>query len=79
VSRTTGLPIGPTPWAPEPVGVLDLIATGDEVVLALIVAMHLLPDGGGVLARGYRRAIVAAALCLILLSSLALTLGAHAH
>jgi hypothetical protein len=79
VSRTSGVPLGPTPWTPEPVGVLDLIATGDEIVLALIVVMQLRSHSAGVLARGYRRGIIAAALCLILFSSLALTLGAHSH
>jgi hypothetical protein len=79
ISRTSGLPIGPTPWTPESVGSLDLIATGDEIVLALLVVLQLRPDGAGMLARGYQRLIMAAALSMILLSSLALTLGAHAH
>src|SRR3954468_11024118 len=30
VSRTSGLPIGETPWQPEPVGPLDVLATADE-------------------------------------------------
>jgi hypothetical protein len=33
VSRTTGLPFGPTPWIAEPVGLLDVLATVIEIVL----------------------------------------------
>jgi hypothetical protein len=33
VSRTIGLPIGPTPWLPEPAALLDLLATALEVGL----------------------------------------------
>jgi hypothetical protein len=33
VSRTAGLPVGPMPWAPEQVGLLDVISTVVEVAL----------------------------------------------
>jgi hypothetical protein len=33
VARTTGLPVGPEAWTPEPIGLLDGIATAYEAVL----------------------------------------------
>jgi hypothetical protein len=38
VSRTVGLPIGPQPWVPEPIGVVDVIAAAAESVVALASA-----------------------------------------
>lgn len=78
ISRTSGLPIGPQPWTPEPVGAIDSIATGNEMVLALLVFFHLRRKQPGALARGFTRLTTTTALCLILLSSLAL-IGGHAH
>jgi hypothetical protein len=43
LSRTTGLPFGATPWAPETVGIADLFATSFEVVLVGLLASALLP------------------------------------
>jgi hypothetical protein len=45
MSRTTGIPIGPTPWQPESVGWHDVIATLNELAMAGIVAglLGLLP------------------------------------
>lgn len=40
LSRTAGLPIGPEPWQPEPVGVAD-VAAGLLELLALAVALAL--------------------------------------
>ena len=40
-SRTTGLPIGPHPGEPEPVGIKDLLASYDELLLAVVVAVLL--------------------------------------
>jgi hypothetical protein len=74
-SRTSGLPIGPHPWRPEPVGALDVIATSDEVALALLAALHLRPATP----RRLRLAVVGAGVWLILLSSLTLTVPGHGH
>ena len=41
LSRTTGLPIGPHPGEPEPVGIKDMLATYDELLLAIVVAVLL--------------------------------------
>lgn len=41
VSRTTGLPVGPTPWRPEALGALDIAATGAEVVTLVGCAVQL--------------------------------------
>jgi hypothetical protein len=77
-SRTSGLPIGPTPGDPEEVGVLDVVATANELVLAALLARRLWP---GRVMRGGRSAglLKAAALLLILLSSMTLAGGLHAH
>ena len=40
-SRTSGLPIGHHPGVPEPVGIKDLLATYDELLLAIVVAFLL--------------------------------------
>jgi len=44
-SRTSGLPIGPHPWSPEAIGATDVIATADEVVLALVARADILVEG----------------------------------
>jgi len=33
-SRTTGLPVGPDPWHPEAAGLLDVVSTGLELLVA---------------------------------------------
>jgi hypothetical protein len=78
LTRTSGLPIGPQPWTPEPLGALDSIATANEAALALLVFFQLRHEPRGALLRGCARFTTATALCLILLSSLAL-MGGHAH
>lgn len=69
VSRTAGLPIGPAPGEPEAVGLIDTVASCDELLLAALVALHLVEEQS-------RRALTATALVLLLLSSL-LVLGPH--
>lgn len=49
-SRTAGLPLGPHPWAPEPVGLADLLASAFEAGVvwgALAVAVPGRPRRGG--------------------------------
>jgi hypothetical protein len=76
MSRSAGLPLGPDRWSPEPVGALDSVASADEVVLALLAFLHL---RAGPAARGVAPLAAAAGMCLILLSSLLVALGGHAH
>ena len=78
-SRTVGLPLGPEAWTPEPVGIHGLLATADEIALALIVAGRLaVPRGAG--PRGLRSLLLVGGVSLVLLSTVALTLGGgHAH
>jgi len=49
LSRTIGLPLGPESWAPEPVGLLDSLATASEIAIVVIVLIHQskrTPDSG---------------------------------
>jgi hypothetical protein len=78
-SRTTGLPIGPTPWSPEPVGAIDVIASADEAVLALLVLVQLRSWDTRALVRASRYLVIAAGLVLILVSCLSVTGAGHAH
>jgi hypothetical protein len=41
VSRTVGLPIGPEPWMPEGIGILDVAATALELMLVAGLALNL--------------------------------------
>jgi hypothetical protein len=79
VSRTSGLPIGPAAWVPEPVGPIDSIATADEAVLALVALLRLPASRGTKMMRASRYVAAAAGTGLILFSSLALVLGGRAH
>jgi hypothetical protein len=78
VSRTIGLPIGPEPWSPEPLGAIDSIASGDEAFLALLVILQLSAGSAGALLRRLRQVATAGGLGLVLLSSLALAVP-HTH
>ena len=78
VSRTAGVPLGPAPWTPEPVGLLDTVASADELVLALLVLFQLRPWNGRA-ARAVGVFAAGAGLCLILLSSLSLMGGHPGH
>jgi MFS family permease len=45
LSRTVGLPIGPDRASPEPPGLLDVIATADEIGIAGLMVLLLHPPG----------------------------------
>jgi predicted branched-subunit amino acid permease len=45
VSRTVGLPIGPWAGRPEAVGLPDLVASLDEVLIAVIIGALMRPEG----------------------------------
>jgi hypothetical protein len=46
VSRTVGVPFGPTPWVPEAIGFPDLIATVLELGIVGLMLPVALPDKG---------------------------------
>jgi hypothetical protein len=74
VSRTVGLPFGPGAGQAEGVGFQDVLATLDEIGIALLVAAILLP--------GMRRpsgAVLALAWTLAALSIVGAFLGGHTH
>jgi hypothetical protein len=80
VTRTVGLPFGPEGGGPEKIGVLDVLATVDELALVALVAGVLRFD------RLRPRVVGAAArvgpvvgMTLAMASLVSLTLGVHAH
>lgn len=78
LSRTTGLPIGPERGETEQLGLLDSVASADEIALVLLVALRLSARHlrvGGTLAWALRAGLIG----LLLLSSLVLAGGVHAH
>ena len=76
VSRTVGVPLAPTAWVPEEVGLPDLMETIGELATVVAVASVFL-SGRFDLARQARRVMPGALLFVILLSALFGT-GAHA-
>jgi hypothetical protein len=64
-SRTTGLPVGPEAWEPEPVGLLDVQASVDEILVAVLIAYALWPPR-----RGWWRPVTYATETLVLVSLL---------
>lgn len=78
-SRTTGLPIGPSPGSPEGVGLIDSVASADELVVAVLVLCELARAPTRPLTIGLRRCATALGLWLVLLSALALVGAHHAH
>lgn len=83
-SRTIGLPWGPAPNTPEPVGGPDLIATCFELGLIAILTLQAWPGREGLLRRqvtvriaGDLRAFVVGAVCV--LTFLAATAPPHGH
>lgn len=79
LSRVSGLPVGPDRAGPESLGLLDTVASADEIGLVLLAALRLRPPRNAVTAQRGMQLIQAVALCLILASCLALAGGTHAH
>jgi len=53
LSRWLGVPVGPAPWVPEPVGALDLTCAGLEAVIAAMGAALLRTAGVGARMSGW--------------------------
>lgn len=81
LSRSGGLPIGPDARAPETVGLLDAIATADEVALIALIGSMLRPppEDPGLWARRVRAMLHTVALLMVFGTSLVLGGGVHAH
>jgi hypothetical protein len=77
-SRTVGLPFGPDLGSPEPVGILDVVATIDELAIAALMTLALRPLRASRQATAVRT-LNAGALFLVVVSSLVLAGGLHAH
>ena len=75
-SRTTGVPIAPTAWVPEQIGVADLVETFCEVVTIVAAAAVLLADRSP-RAQRLADALPAFLLTTVLIGAL-LGTGAHA-
>jgi hypothetical protein len=76
-SRTTGVPIAPVPWVPEPVGAPDLMATVAEAVIVIATTCVLMsvrsPLAQHILAR------LAPVLLAVIFLCVMFGVGAHAH
>jgi hypothetical protein len=74
-SRTTGLPLGPQRWSPEPIGPQDVAATLDELVVAALASSLL----------RHRLSWMPSARCgsaillLLIASGVAAMVGLHTH
>jgi hypothetical protein len=77
MSRTTGLPVGPEPWRPEDVGAVDVIATADELVLALLIWLYGFSRLHGRPLRTIGVGAKSAGILLVILSSFALLAAGH--
>jgi len=85
ISRTSGLPFGPEPWQAESVGVVDVVATLDELAVVILVAAILRAPArahvgpGRTVMPGHSRLAPALVSALFSASLLAVMLGAHHH
>lgn len=80
-SRTIGVPVGPHPWTPEPVGVADAVATLLELVIVAGSAVLLSDRRRTSRVTHARRApVVIYGLALAVITSAAIVVGAdHSH
>jgi hypothetical protein len=87
MSRTTGIPVEPHAWTPEPVGIADGVASLLELGLVIGALLLLLPSGGSLLAQANPRKpqawLVPAASIIVLITGPALLSAArgegHSH
>ena len=73
LSRTRGVPLGPERWEPEAVGPPDVIATVDEVLIAICVAASFHPR------RVLTRVVLGAGVFAITLACMTLLHAPHSH
>jgi hypothetical protein len=74
-SRTVGLPVGPERWTAEGVGVVDVAATADELLLVTL-ALLVLPAARRPGRLGAAAAVTAGSLCVLSLTAL-MAVGHH--
>jgi hypothetical protein len=82
ISRTVGIPLGPEAWQPEPLGLLDAVATLDEVAILVLTtdALRRAPRGGPAPPAAFAfRGARSIAPYLISGSMILFVLGAHAQ
>jgi hypothetical protein len=70
VDRIWGLPLGPTPWKPDPIGFGDTVTSGFEVLVVFACVALLARGRGGVLRAAPMVALTVSALVLTTLSLL---------
>jgi hypothetical protein len=76
VSRTVGVPLAPTAWSPEGIGVADLAETIGELTTVLAVLSVLLAERSN--AARLARRWMSSVLLLVILTSALFGTGAHA-
>jgi hypothetical protein len=82
MSRTTGIPLEPESWTPEPVGIADAVASALELALVIGCAVLLVPSARSPLPSSsvdLRRWLVPAASVLVVLTGPALFFTGTGH